>query len=247
MVFFQGLCLQRIHTYAGATPPTIHPPKNMANTSRNGGILSSLLLYLLKLTGNLRGPFDFKIATPLVAMLTALPASFSEVHMGLTKIPGKNKGAKDQGRNITAYGLNNSHIPLLHGVTSPPERRTSLLKGLGPLTLALMLIEEKTFKEKIKDALTLSIKHLPNAASIVEALSNGTWRNTSLLKNLADVLLITSHRSARRIYFPILSLKYLTEQNLDLFNFTGIKGVNFYHALIMGGIRMKCDDVSLAA
>lgn len=118
--------------------------------------------------------FDFRTATPLVAMLTSLPSSFTEVHMGMTKVPGKNKVGNERGKNITAYGLNNAHIPLLHGVTFPPERRTSLLRGLGPMTLAIMLIEENTYKQKIKDALLQSIKHLPNATSIVEALANGT-------------------------------------------------------------------------
>lgn len=80
-----------------------------------------------------------------------------------------------------------------------------------------MLIEENTYKQKIKDVSLLSIKHLPNAAAIVEARANGTWRNTSLLKNFADVLLVTSHRSARRIYFPILALKDLDDNTVKNF------------------------------
>lgn len=191
--------------------------------------------------------FDFRTATPLVAMLTALPASFTEVHMGMTKVPGKNRVGNDRGKNITAYGLNNAHIPLLHGVTFPPERRTSLLRGLGPMTLAIMLIEETNYKQKIKDALLQSIKHLPNAASIVEALANGTWKNTALLKNLADVLLITSHRSARRIYFPIFVLRAINAESVKNLNFTGTRGISVYQLMAGTEMLVKCNDPDLAS
>ena len=36
-------------------------------------------------------------------------------------------------KNLSEYGLNNQHIPLLQGITFPPERRTGVLKSLGPL------------------------------------------------------------------------------------------------------------------
>lgn len=57
------------------------------------------------------------------------------------KIAGKIANESD----ITSYGLSNAHITLCAGITYNPERRSGMLKTLGPMTLSIMLIEEKTY------------------------------------------------------------------------------------------------------
>lgn len=95
---------------------------------------------------------DFMIATPIMNVITCFKPMFDEVRTGVTRFSlkgDKKKKRSSQGtsdnsqkgsnakHSISAYGLNNNHIPLLQGITLPPERRTGLLKSIGPLALAL--------------------------------------------------------------------------------------------------------------
>lgn len=67
------------------------------------------------------------------------------------------------------------------------------------------------------------------------------------MKNLADVLLVTSHRSARRIYFPIFVLVNIDAESVKDLNFTGTKGVTVYQTMAGTEIEMRCNDQELAS
>lgn len=129
---------------------------------------------------------DFMIATPLMNLLTGFKLFFDEVRTGVTKFTIREdlarkgikrkaggapvKEAEDRKMNITAYGLTNQHIPLLQGITLPPERRTGLMRSLGPLTQAILLVNENQFPDKLCSALKNSLAMLPMHAEIATCL-----------------------------------------------------------------------------
>lgn len=78
-----------------------------------------------------------------------------------------------------------------------------------------------------------SISMLPMAAQIVECLANATTLESvsGLLKELGDMLLVSSHRSVRRIHFPLECLMHALNghpERLQSLNFNGVKGMKFY-------------------
>lgn len=102
---------------------------------------------------------NFMVATPIVDLMTLFKSCFDEVRTGVTRFKirenvakrsikrdsqGKPIGRKDKSKeftqNITQCGLNNHHIPLLEGITFGPERRTGVIRSLGPLAQAIMLV-----------------------------------------------------------------------------------------------------------
>lgn len=83
--------------------------------------------------------------------MTLFKAFFDEVRTGVTRFTvrtsvakrtakrdseGKpvawNIGSKEMTQNISRYGLINHHVPLLQGMTLAPERRTGVVRSLGP-------------------------------------------------------------------------------------------------------------------
>lgn len=70
-------------------------------------------------------------------------------------------------QNISQYGLTNQHVSLLQGITLAPERRTGVLRSLGPLTQAILLIMEDKFFDKLKSAMSNSLQMLPMATEII--------------------------------------------------------------------------------
>ncbi|GBP98452.1 hypothetical protein EVAR_70449_1 [Eumeta japonica] len=91
-----------------------------------------------------------------------------------------------------------------------------MLKGLGPITLALMLLAKPKYPAKIRKALLENLAHLPMIDKIVDILElqKGNWK--SLMGALADYLLIVSHRGVRRFYFPLEVLMLAERQTPNL-------------------------------
>lgn len=73
-------------------------------------------------------------------------------------------------QNITQYGLTNQHICLLQGITLAPERRTGVIRSLGPLTQALLLVMEDKYFDKLRFALSHNLQMLPMSNEIISAL-----------------------------------------------------------------------------
>lgn len=156
-------------------------------------------------------------------MLTSLPTAFNEVLLGVSKFKTR---AGD--KSLHNYGFNISHAPLLYGITFPPERRSAMAAGLGPLALAVTLSHETQFKDKLKETLKKSISHIPGHENIVNFIATGKPAG-EVLKNLGDVLLLMSHKSKRRALFPLM-LFVQEPQLLDspLLTFTGLNPFKFY-------------------
>ncbi|KAL3286948.1 hypothetical protein HHI36_001434 [Cryptolaemus montrouzieri] len=182
--------------------------------------------------------FNFTIATPIVNMLTAFKCMFDEVRTGVTTFQYKKASQagkkrthagqilrkKEDRSNITEYGLNNQHIPLLKGITLPPERRSGLIRSVGPLAHAIFLVNETKFTNKIAKSFSETIQIIPAKGEIVNALEackNGA-EASSILTELGDLLLLSTARSTQKIDFPLtLAMWLFSAKGDNPWNFSG--------------------------
>lgn len=165
-----------------------------------------------ELVKTFKDPFDASVVTPIINMVTSFKLQMDEVRMGVTRFAvntrgqkrDKNGKKKDNMRGLADYGLSSHHIPLLEGITFPPERRTGLARGMGPLALAICAIHETSYKDKQLNALQESIQMLPMANAIRDVLaSSNKDGHQALLQALGDVLLLTGARTTHRLSLPI--------------------------------------------
>ncbi|KAJ8714285.1 hypothetical protein PYW08_007905 [Mythimna loreyi] len=131
---------------------------------------------------------NFLICTPIVDIITLFRSFYDEVRTGVTRFRVRESMARrgvkrtregkliptnkvqENTQNISQYGLTNQHISLLQGITLAPERRTEVLRSLGPLAQAILLIMEDKFFDKLRSAMTHSLQMLPMATEIISAL-----------------------------------------------------------------------------
>lgn len=192
---------------------------------------------------------NFLICTPIVEIVTLFRSFYDEVRTGVTRFRVRESIAKrgikrtkdgkfvpvnkqnENTQNISQYGLTNQHIALLQGITLAPERRTGVLRSLGPLTQAILLIMEDKFFDKLKSAMNNSLQMLPMAAEIIASLkeANHPGNVSGVMKELGDILLLTTARSTQKIYFPLI-LFYLLWRNKGnvQWSFSGAPMIKFY-------------------
>lgn len=176
---------------------------------------------------------NFLVCTPIVELITLFRSFFDEVRTGVTRFRVRDSVAKkglkrsrdgkalphkkqENTQNISQYGLTNQHISLLQGITLAPERRTGVLRSLGPLTQALLMVMEDKYFDKLKSALGNSLQMLPMATEIITSLkeANNPGNVSGVLKELGDILLLTTARSTQKIYFPLLFFIILWKNKL---------------------------------
>lgn len=192
---------------------------------------------------------DFLICTPIVELITLFRSFYDEVRTGVTRFRVRESVAKrgvkrtkegklvptnrqqENTQNISQYGLTNQHISLLQGVTLAPERRTGVLRSLGPLAQAILLVMEDKFYDKLRSAMQNSLQMLPMAPEIISSLKEATHPGnvSGVMKELGDILLLTTSRSTQKIYFPLL-LFYIMWQNKGTvqWSFSGAPMIKFY-------------------
>ncbi|KAL4721101.1 hypothetical protein ACJJTC_018667 [Scirpophaga incertulas] len=204
---------------------------------------------------------DFLIATAIVELMTLFKSFFDEVRTGVTRFKVRASVAKravkrdasgggvsrldpkELSQSISQYGLVNHHIPLLQGITLAPERRTGVVRSLGPLTQAILLVMEDKYHNKLVGALANSIQMLPMAQEItyclMEARSPGAV--AGILKESGDILLLPTATSTQKNYFPLLFIKVLWEGKGPEFNwsFSGSPMLKLYNSAIDSGFTFK--------
>lgn len=201
---------------------------------------------------------DFLVATPIVESMTLFKAYFDEVRTGLTRfrvraarkrtsdgraLPGDKN--RDHTRYFYQYGLCTHHIPLLQGVTLAPERRTRVVRSLGPLTQAILVVDEDKYHTELSSALLNSISMLPMASEIVDCLkeAQNPEQVMGILKELGDILLITTARSTQLVCMPLLMVVMMWEQRSTMpdlqWSFSGSSMLKFYNLQIDAGMRIR--------
>lgn len=178
---------------------------------------------------------NFLICSPIVELITLFRSFYDKVRTGVTRlkfgkfVPATKKQENTQ--NIFQYGLTNQHIALLQGVTLAPERRTGVLRSLGPLTQATLFIMEDKFFDKLKSAMSYILQMLPLASEIIAACmeANHPGNVSGVMKELGDTLLLTTARSTQKIYFPLLMFLvfWQNEGNLQC-SLSGAPMLKFY-------------------
>lgn len=192
---------------------------------------------------------NFLICTPIVELITLFRSFYDEVRTGVTRFRVRESVAKrgvkrtregkslpttkqqESTQNISQYGLTNQHIALLQGITLAPERRTGVLRSLGPLTQAILFIMEDKFFDKLRSAMSNSLQMLQMASEIIAAFreANHPGSVSGVMKELGDILLLTTARSTQKIYFPLLLFLVFWQNKGDLqWSFSGAPMLKFY-------------------
>lgn len=87
------------------------------------------------------------LATPLVDMLTSFKLMWNK-----TRLKNKIRDSKiNRELKIASLGLDNADVAHLTGITFKPERRSRLIRTLGPLTLMISLAAENRYTDKLEN------------------------------------------------------------------------------------------------
>lgn len=209
-----------------------------------------------------RRVIDFMVATPIVEIMTLFKAFFDEVRTGVTRfrvrsnmekiaqkrdIRGVTRGVQTTGpltHTLSQYGLTNHHIPLLQGITLAPERRTGVIRSLGPMTQALLLVMEDKFPAKLANSFFNSTQMLPMAAEITTCLREARKPGSvsGLLKELGDILLLTTTRSTQKMYHPLLATLHMWDQRTVTgmkWSFSGVDAMFIYNYCVSNGMKYR--------
>lgn len=204
---------------------------------------------------------NFLICTPIVEIITLFRSFYDEVRTGVTRFRVRESVAKrgvkrtrdgklvpqlriqEHTQNISQYGLTNQHIFLLQGVTLAPERRTGVLRSLGPLTQAILLIMEDKYFDKLKSAMNHSLQMLPMATEIINSLKEAAHPGnvSGVMKELGDILLLTTSRSTQKAYFPLILFHIMWSHRGSIqWSFSGAPILKYYTDLVtLKGLRFK--------
>ncbi len=174
----------------------------------------------------------YKEINPIVTMLTINKLVNDEARMGCTQLSIDNVTKK----SITAYGLSTRHVPLLKYISFKPERRKGLSRALGPLTMAIHMIRDKKLIAKNILILQELIQHIQIASEVAECIAvSGEGTINHVLKELGDLLLLTTDRTANKASFPLLIVIHSWHNHKNKviqMDFSGIGAFKFYDTFI---------------
>nr|QED21507.1 nucleocapsid [Lestrade virus] len=146
----------------------------------------------------------FGIAGPLFNFMTGFHLRWRELRLGHDEIPYQKKNGETSCYPISSFGLKRSHGLLLEGCRFPPERRSSMIQSLGPMTLLTSYLMAKAgFDNKIKAALLDSIpilRDFPNILDTIKGKKIGELRN--IIGLIAEISILTTTRQRNRAFPP---------------------------------------------
>lgn len=176
----------------------------------------------------------FRVATPIMNMLTAFKLSVDESRLSCSKFTTKKATDTSDAVycDIKDFGLNRSHIAQCRGITFPPERRTGLLRCMGVGTLLIYLVRERTYKDKIASALKEVTSTVPHSNSYVDCLAkNDSKMLEDIIPQFCSLTNITTDRTHNRIFFPLhlfVSMYHAKEEVVSKADFSGKGGYYLY-------------------
>nr|APG77893.1 nucleocapsid protein [Hubei orthomyxo-like virus 2] len=169
----------------------------------------------------------YMTATPIMNMITAFKLSYDEARLSLSSFITKKggEGQPDTIVKIDQYGLNRQHYAQLRGLTFPPERRTGLLRCMGVGTLSIALKNERSYPDKLKEALGETLKTVPHSAAYIECLSRqGVNELSTLISDMCYLINLVSDRTHHKALIPILLWHYGRSndcEEIQYFDFSG--------------------------
>lgn len=174
---------------------------------------------------------------PYLNMFAAFKLRMDELRLGHGTMPITKKDGTHTSFQVSKYGLTGAHHILLEGNSFPPERRSSIVQSLGPMTAFLCMIRtEGIYRNKFAAAVKRAMSHIPSIDDVIEITKNVkmSFELSTLISLIAEILLITTSRQATRMCFPLnfVTLESLGENVRDsflrFFNTTGSGGWLLY-------------------
>nr|QMP82373.1 nucleocapsid protein [Lepidopteran orthomyxo-related virus OKIAV1731] len=190
---------------------------------------------------------------PYLDMFSAYSLRANELRLGHNNMPITKSEGKHTSFPVSKYGLSGAHHILLEGTSFPPERRSSIVQSLGPMTAWLgMIRSEGIYRRKYAAAVKRSMSHVPCIDEMIEITK--TTKQASEISTLttlvAEILLVTTARQATRMFFPlaIFAAIWKTEPDANKFcNFfstTGAGGWYLYKKAMEGNIKFTmCSEM----
>jgi hypothetical protein len=143
----------------------------------------------------------YGVIGPYLCFFSALGLRYTELRTGHSHMPIERSDDGTKPLPVFKYGLYGSHHILLEGCTFPPEKRSSMVQSLGPMTILLCYLRlDGKYEEKWKRAMS----HIPLTDEILTAMKDKHASECSkIISKLADIMLLTTSRQAHRAFFPV--------------------------------------------
>lgn len=170
---------------------------------------------------------------PYLDMFSAYALRQNELRLGHNNMPMLKKDGKRDVFPVSRYGLSGAHHVLLEGTSFPPERRSSIVQSLGPMTAWLCMIRsEGIYRRKYATAVKRALSHIPCIDDLIEITKNNNRSSdaSAITTIIAEILLVTTSRQATRMYFPITVFSAVYRRSLDTDKF-----LNFFSTTGAGG------------
>jgi len=182
-------------------------------------------------------------AAPIIDFINMFRTRVNELRMGHSSFIIKKDSDKVKTVTVSQYGFWSAHHPYLEGVTLSPEKKSGMAQSLGPLTALICLAQsssEGKYSERWKSAVKRDLAFIPEIDSVVNLCSGkGASFVRGVYNIIADILLITTSREAKRSSFPACMLYKLLDDgeykhylqnrticqtltDISWFNFSGI-------------------------
>ncbi|CAB3241847.1 unnamed protein product [Arctia plantaginis] len=128
---------------------------------------------------------------PYLDMFSAYSLRSNELRLGHNNMPITKSNGVHKSLPVSKYGLSGAHHVLLEGTSFPPERRSSIVQSLGPMTAWLgMIRSEGIYRKKYASAVKRAMSHVDEIIEITN-----TTRQASEIANLTTLLAEIKHSS----------------------------------------------------
>lgn len=143
---------------------------------------------------------------PYLDMFSSFALRTNELRLGHNKMPITKAAGVHTSFPVSSYGLSGAHHVLLEGASFPPERRSSIVQSLGPMTVWICMVRsEGAYRKKYARAVKRAMSHVPCIDELIEMTKNTKQASeiSAITTLLAEILLVTTARQATRMFFPI--------------------------------------------
>lgn len=161
---------------------------------------------------------------PYLDMFSAYALRVNELRLGHNNMPISKSDGIHKSFPVTKYGLSGAHHVLLEGTSFPPERRSSIVQSLGPMTAWLCMVRsEGVYRRKYAMAVKRAMSHIPCIDELIELTKNTKQASeiAAVTTLVAEILLVTTARQATRMFYPITLFAAVYKQELEQDRFLG--------------------------
>nr|AVR52565.1 NP [Photinus pyralis orthomyxo-like virus 1] len=143
-------------------------------------------------------------AGPYINFMCGFGLRLKELRLGHNSMPITKENGVRSAFPVSSYGLEGSHHILLEGCTFPPEKRSSIVQSLGPMTVLLCYMKaEGKYASKWKTACKRAFAHIPFIDDILNAIHGKQASETrTIIKTMANISRIITTRQATRAFLP---------------------------------------------